>query len=158
RRRVEQRGHHGARRCDDELGRAPRGPRGLVRGEPRGRRGVVSPPMAIWNPVETLPRGPMEALQLDRLPGVVARILVSVPTRAARLRAAGIADPRDIDSLADLRRLPFTTKSDLRDHYPFGLLGIPRDEVVRIHASSGTRGKPSVAAYSKNDIAVWNEV
>jgi phenylacetate-CoA ligase len=114
--------------------------------------------MAIWNPeAETLPRERMEALQLERLRGCAARVLRAVAPLAARLRAAGIGDARDLGSLADLRRLPFTTKTDLRDHYPFGLLGVPRDQVIRIHASSGTRGKPSVAAYSRNDLAVWSE-
>jgi phenylacetate-CoA ligase len=115
--------------------------------------------MAIWNVLaETLPRDQMELLQLDRLRGCVARVLGAVAPLAVRLREVGIADARDIRSLADLRRLPFTTKADLRDHYPFGLLGVPREQVVRIHASSGTRGKPSVAPYSKHDLAVWNEV
>jgi len=115
--------------------------------------------MAIWNPgVEALPRDQLEALQLDRLRGCVARVLRAVVPLAARLRAAGLSDARDLSSLAELRRLPFTTKADLRDHYPFGLLGVPREEVVRIHASSGTRGKPTVAPYSKNDLAVWSEV
>ncbi|HSS02075.1 MAG TPA: phenylacetate--CoA ligase [Kofleriaceae bacterium] len=113
--------------------------------------------MAIWNPAETLPREQMEALQLERLRGGVSRALGVAPL-ATRLRAAGIADARDIASLADLRRLPFTVKADLRDHYPFGLLGVPREQVVRVHASSGTRGKPSVAPYSRADLAVWNEV
>jgi phenylacetate-CoA ligase len=115
--------------------------------------------MAIWNPgAEALPRDQLEALQLDRLRGCVARVLDAVAPLAARLRAAGIADARDIGSLADVRRLPFTTKIDLRDHYPFGLLGVPREQVIRIHASSGTRGKPSVAAYTRSDLAVWSEV
>jgi len=114
--------------------------------------------MAIWNPVEALPRDQLEALQLERLRACVARVLLAVAPLAERLRAAGIADAREVSSLTDLRRLPFTTKADLRDHYPFGLLGVPRDQVVRVHASSGTRGKPSVAAYSKHDLGVWNEV
>jgi phenylacetate-CoA ligase len=115
--------------------------------------------MAIWNPeVETLPREQMEALQLERLRSCVARVLGAVAPLAARLRAAGVADPRDIGSLTDLRRLPFTTKADLRDHYPFGLLGVPREELIRVHASSGTRGKPSVAPYTRHDMAVWGEV
>src|SRR5215510_10609032 len=113
--------------------------------------------MAIWNPAETLPHEQMEALQLERLRSHVARALGVAPL-AARLGAAGLADARDIASLADLRRLPFTVKADLRDQYPFGLLGVPREQVVRVHASSGTRGKPSVAPYSRADLAVWNEV
>jgi len=115
--------------------------------------------MAIWNPrAECLSRDEMAVLQLDRLRACVARVLGAVAPLATRLRAVGVGDPRDLRSLADLRRLPFTTKSDLRDHYPFGLLGVPRDQVIRIHASSGTRGKPSVAAYTKNDLAIWSEV
>jgi len=115
--------------------------------------------MAIWNPeAETLPRAQMEALQLQRLRGCVARVLGAVAPLAARLRDAGIGDASDVRSLADLPRLPFTTKVDLRDHYPFGLLGVPRDQVIRVHASSGTRGKPSVAPYTRHDLAVWSEV
>jgi phenylacetate-CoA ligase len=115
--------------------------------------------MAIWNVgAEALPRDQLEALQLERLRGCVARVLRAVAPLAARVRAAGLSDPQDLGSLADLRRLPFTTKAELRDHYPFGLLGVPREDVIRIHASSGTRGKPTVAPYSKNDLAVWSEV
>ena len=115
--------------------------------------------MPIWNPgAEALPREQLAALQLERLRGLVARVLGAVPPLAERLRAAGIADPRDLGSLDDLRRLPFTTKADLRDHYPFGLLGVPREDVIRVHASSGTRGKPSLAPYSRDDLAVWSEV
>ncbi len=115
--------------------------------------------MAIWNPrAESLSRDEMERLQLDRLRACVARVLRAVAPLAARLRAAGIGDARDIRSLAESRLLPFTTKTDLRDHYPFGLLGVPREQVIRIHASSGTRGKPSVAAYTRNDLAIWSEV
>ena len=115
--------------------------------------------MAIWNPgAEALPRDQLEALQFDRLRGCVARVLRAVAPLAARLRAVGLSDARDLHSLAELRRLPFTTKADLRDHYPFGLLGVPREEVACIHASSGTRGKPTVAPYSKHDLAVWSEV
>src|ERR1043165_9161627 len=109
--------------------------------------------MAIWNPAETLPRERMEALQLERLRGCVARALGVAPL-AERLRGAGIADARDVASLADLRRLPFTVKADLRDHYPFGLLGVPREEVVRVHASSGTRGQATAAPYSRSDLPV----
>ena len=115
--------------------------------------------MAIWNPgAEALPRDQLAALQLDRLRGCVARVLGAVAPLAQRLRAAGLADARDLRSLDDLRRLPFTSKGDLRDHYPFGLLGVPRAQVIRVHASSGTRGKPTVAAYTRHDLAVWSEV
>lgn len=115
--------------------------------------------MPIWNrDAETLPRDRMAALQLDRLRACVAHVLATVPPFAARLRDAGVRDARDVASLGDLARLPFTTKSDLRDHYPFGMLAVPREQVIRIHASSGTRGKPTVAAYTRGDLAIWSEV
>ncbi len=113
----------------------------------------------MWNPeIETLPRERMEALQLERLRAAVARVLAAVPPLADRLRAAAIGSPHDIRSLADLSRLPFTRKADLREHYPFGLFAVPRAELVRIHGSSGTRGKPTIVGYTRNDLAVWSEV
>ena len=75
-----------------------------------------------------------------------------------RLREAGVNSPEDVTSLDDLSRLPLTRKIDLRDHYPFGLFAVPREQVVRIHASSGTRGKPTVVGYTRNDLDVWSEV
>ena len=75
-----------------------------------------------------------------------------------RLREAGVTSPEDVRSLDDLSRLPLTRKVDLRDHYPFGLFAVPREQVVRIHASSGTRGKPTVVGYTRNDLDVWSEV
>src|SRR5262245_38618836 len=113
----------------------------------------------IWNAeIETLSRERMDLLQLDRLRTTVARVLASTTPIADRLRQAGIAAPEEIASLADLPRLPFVTKTDLRDHYPFGLLAVPREQLVRVHASSGTRGKPTVVGYTAGDLAVWNEV
>ena len=113
----------------------------------------------MWNPeVETLPRERMEALQLERLRATVARVLARVPPLGGRLRAAGITSPDDIRSLADLRRLPFTRKIDLREHYPFGLFAVPVAHLVRIHGSSGTRGKPTIVGYTRNDLAMWSEV
>ena len=107
-------------------------------------------------PVETLPRADLERLQLERLRALVARA-ARVPLHRERLAAAGVkAD--DVRSLDDLRRLPFTTKADFRDTYPFGLLAVPMDQVVRIHASSGTTGKPTVVAYTRGDLDVWTEV
>jgi phenylacetate-CoA ligase len=100
----------------------------------------------------------MEGLQLERLRAVVARVLAAVPPLADRLRAAGIDSSQGIGSLADLSRLPFTRKADLREHYPFGLFGVPPAELVRIHGSSGTRGKPTIVGYTRNDLAVWSEV
>jgi len=109
----------------------------------------------MWNPeVETLPRERMEALQLERLRATVARVLARVPPLAGRLRAAGITSPDDIRSLADLRRLPFTRKIDLREHYPFGLLAVPLAELVRIHGSSVTWGKPTIVGYTGNDLTM----
>jgi phenylacetate-CoA ligase len=113
----------------------------------------------IWDrEAETLPRERLEALQRDRLRATVARLLQAVPPIRDRLRAAGLTSEQAIRSLADLPRLPLTEKADLREHYPFGLLAVPREQVVRIHASSGTRGKPTVIGYTAHDLAVWAEV
>src|SRR4051794_41959908 len=75
-----------------------------------------------------------------------------------RLREAGVTSPEDVTSLDDLSRLPLSRKVDLRDQYPFGLFAVAREQVVRIHASSGTRGKPTVVGYTRNDLDVWSEV
>ena len=113
----------------------------------------------IWNTeAETLPRERLEALQLERLRATLKRVLEAVPPQRDRLRGAGFASAEDLESLDDLRRLPLSAKADLREHYPFGLLAVPRDEVVRIHASSGTRGKPTVVGYTRADLDVWSEV
>ncbi|MBX6351096.1 MAG: phenylacetate--CoA ligase [Clostridia bacterium] len=112
----------------------------------------------IWNrAMETLPREELKELQLRRLKEVVARVAARVPFYRRRFAEVGVA-PDDIRSLEDLPRLPFTRKSDLRDHYPYGLLAVPREECVRLHASSGTRGKPTVVAYTRQDVATWAEV
>jgi phenylacetate-CoA ligase len=106
--------------------------------------------------VERLPRAELTALQLARLRGLLERA-GRVPLHRDRFAAAGVrADA--VRTLADLRRLPFTTKADFRDTYPFGLLAAPMDEIVRIHASSGTTGKPTVVAYTRGDLDVWTEV
>ncbi len=113
----------------------------------------------IWQPeAECLPRETLRALQLERLRATIQRVLTHVPVFAERLRDAGIRSPNDIRSLADLERVPFVTKSDLRDHYPFGLLAAPVDRLTRIHASSGTRGKPTVVGYTQHDLNVWSDV
>jgi len=112
----------------------------------------------IWNPaMETMPRADLEHLQLDRLTQVVMRVYERVPFYRQRFDEAGLR-PNSVRSLADLRRLPFTYKRDFRDHYPFGLFATPRNEVVRIHASSGTTGKPTVVGYTRQDIAAWAEL
>ena len=104
-----------------------------------------------------LPRAQLEALQLGRLQAIVARAFERVPLFRGRMDALGVA-PSDVASLVDVARLPFMTKADLRDTYPFGLFASPMEEVVRLHASSGTTGKPIVVAYTQSDLDVWTSV
>ena len=112
----------------------------------------------IWNrTAETMPRSDLEALQRQRLSDLVARVYARVPFYRESFDRAGVR-PEQIRSLDDLRRLPFTRKSDLRDHYPFGLFAVPVDQVVRVHASSGTTGKPTVVGYTRTDLGMWAEV
>jgi len=106
---------------------------------------------------ETLPRAALEALQLKRLQSVVARVYANVPFYRQSFDQAGVK-PEDIVSLADLQRLPFTTKQDMRDSYPYGLFAAPLEEIVRIHASSGTTGKPTVVGYTQQDINTWTDL
>ncbi|MBI5558313.1 MAG: phenylacetate--CoA ligase [Deltaproteobacteria bacterium] len=106
---------------------------------------------------ETLPREALEALQLKRLRSQIERIHARVPYYRAKMDEAGVA-PGDIKTLADIGKLPFTTKEDLRKNYPFGLFTVPLERVVRIHASSGTTGQPTVVGYTKRDIAIWSEL
>ncbi len=112
----------------------------------------------IWNvAAETMPRLDLAALQLSRLRSLVERVYERVPFYRQSFDRAGVR-PEQIRTLDDVRRLPQTRKSDLRDHYPFGLFAVPRDEVVRVHASSGTTGKPTVVGYTRRDVAAWAEV
>jgi len=106
---------------------------------------------------ETLPRPALDALQLKRLQATVARVYERVPFYRQSLSAAGV-EPALIKSLDDLRRLPFTTKQDMRDAYPYDLFAAPMEEIVRIHASSGTTGKPTVVGYTRKDIDTWSEL
>ncbi|MGE0155822.1 MAG: phenylacetate--CoA ligase family protein [Geobacter sp.] len=106
---------------------------------------------------ETLPRAALEALQLKRLQSVVARVYANVPFYRQSFDQAGVK-PEDVKSLADLQRLPFTTKQDMRDSYPYGLFAAPMEEIVRIHASSGTTGKPTVVGYTQQDISTWTDL
>lgn len=106
---------------------------------------------------ETLPREALEAIQLRRLRATVARVYHAVPFYRRRFDEAGVK-PDDIRSLSDLARLPFTTKADLRDNYPYGLFAVPLDNVTRIHASSGTTGKPTVVGYTRRDVETWAEL
>jgi phenylacetate-CoA ligase len=103
---------------------------------------------------ETLPRAALEKLQLRRLRATVKEAYENVALHRTRMDAARIA-PRDLRTLDDLRELPFTVKADLRDHYPFGLFARARKSLVRLHASSGTTGKPTVVGYTRGDIALW---
>jgi phenylacetate-CoA ligase len=118
-------------------------------------------PMPVKRPVpgeleaiETASRDEIEALQLQRLQATLKRAYNNVPHYRAAFDAAGV-HPSDCKSLADLARFPFTTKKDLRDNYPFGMFAVPRQQVARIHASSGTTGKPTVVGYTLNDIDNW---
>ena len=104
--------------------------------------------------IETLPRAGLESIQLRRLKKLVARVYKTVASYREKMDAAGVK-PSDINTLADLPKLPFTVKDDLRDNYPFGLFTVPMDEVVRVHASSGTTGKPTVVGYTQGDIELW---
>lgn len=109
-----------------------------------------------WNQeIETLDRERLSALQLERLGSLVERLAREVPHYREVLKGVSASD---LVSLDDLERLPFTTKQTLRDHYPFGLLAVPLERVVRVHASSGTTGKPSVVAYTRADMNLWAEV
>jgi phenylacetate-CoA ligase len=111
-----------------------------------------------WEPdKECMDREELEQIQLERLQATLNRVYAHVPFYRKRFDAMGIS-PEDVTSLADLSRLPFTTKEDLRDNYPYGLFAVPMREVVRIHASSGTTGAPTVVGYTRNDIRTWSNL
>jgi len=112
----------------------------------------------IWNPeYECMDRTELAALQLRRLQSTVAWVHERVPYYREQLEALGVK-PRDIKSLADVRLLPFTGKDALRDTYPFGMFAVPLEDVVRLHSSSGTTGKPIVVGYTRGDINTWTEM
>lgn len=106
---------------------------------------------------ETMPREDLEVIQLRRLQATVERAYYNVPFYRKVFDGKNIK-PQDIKSLTDLKRLPFTKKQDLRDNYPFGMFAVPMDNIVRIHASSGTTGKPTVVGYTARDIKTWAEL
>ena len=106
---------------------------------------------------ETMPREQLKALQSERLCAMVKRVYEKIPLYRKRFDEIGLK-PEDIKSIDDISKLPFTTKQDLRDNYPFGLFAVPMEEVVRIHASSGTTGKQTVVGYTENDMKLWGEV
>jgi len=112
----------------------------------------------FWNEAsECCSRDGLEELQLERLKALIHRVYHQVPFYRTRLDEAGIS-PGSIRSLEDLTKIPFTTKADLRDNYPFGMFAVPMDEIIRLHASTGTTGKPTVVGYTRNDIETWAEV
>ncbi|MRR52909.1 MAG: phenylacetate--CoA ligase [Deltaproteobacteria bacterium] len=114
--------------------------------------------MKIWDPLhECMPREDLEQLQLERLQATLNRVHRSVACYKKKFDEAGI-NPEEIRSLDDLAQLPFTTKEDLRLNYPYGMFAVPLREVVRIHSSSGTTGKPTVVGYTKNDIHTWSNL
>ena len=110
----------------------------------------------IWSKEETLSRKEIESLQLERLKETVARVYEKVAPYRAKMDEANVK-PEDIQSLSDLAKLPFVTKQDMRDTYPFGLFAVEKEKLLRIHASSGTTGKPTVVGYTKADMDVWTE-
>ena len=112
----------------------------------------------IWNDeFETLPREVIESLQLKRLQQTLERVYATVPFYRRSFTEAGVT-PGMVKSLGDLRRLPFTLKQDMRDNYPYGLFAVPLEQIIRIHASSGTTGKPTVVGYTRRDIKMWAEL
>jgi phenylacetate-CoA ligase len=111
-----------------------------------------------WNKTyECMDRTTLEKLQTERLIRTIQRVYYNVPYYRDQMQKRGL-QPEDIQSLEDLKKLPFTTKQDLRDNYPYGLFAVPLSEIVRIHASSGTTGKPTVVGYTRKDIQTWSEL
>jgi len=114
--------------------------------------------MEIWNRhFECMDRNGIRHVQSERLRETVERVYFNVPYYRNKMQEAGIG-PESIQTIDDIGKLPFTTKHDLRDNYPFGLFAVPMSEIVRVHASSGTTGKPTVVGYTRNDISTWSEV
>ncbi|MBR0383079.1 MAG: phenylacetate--CoA ligase, partial [Eubacteriaceae bacterium] len=110
----------------------------------------------IWSTKETLDREQIRRIQLKRLKKTVKYAYKKVPLYRKKFQDAGL-DPRDIKSLDDLAKIPFTTKDDFRNNYPFGMFAIPKEKCVRFHASSGTTGNPTVVGYTRHDLKVWTE-
>ena len=106
-------------------------------------------------PIERASKDTLAALQLDRMKATLHQAYERVPHYKKKLDAAGV-HPSDLKELADLAKFPFTTKEDLRQNYPFGMFAVPMADIVRIHASSGTTGKPTVVGYTKTDIDTWS--
>jgi len=117
----------------------------------------LSPKPGDLDPIETASRDEIGALQLQRMRWSLRHAYENVPFYRAKFDVAGV-HPDDLHSLADLAKFPFTVKQDLRDNYPFGMFAVPREQIARIHASSGTTGQPTVVGYTKNDLDMWADV
>src|SRR5437660_11246943 len=117
-------------------------------------RARIEPDRNLIEPIELASRDEITALQTKRLAATLRHVYASVPAYRRKFAKAGV-HPDDFRRLEDLAKFPFTTKADLRENYPFELFAVPRERVVRIHASSGTTGKPTVVGYTKNDIDTW---
>ncbi len=114
----------------------------------------LTPDRKSLDPIETASRDEIGALQLSRMKASLKRAYDNVPHYTAAFDAAGV-HPDDLTSLAELSKFPFTVKQDLRDHYPFGMFAVPREQIARVHASSGTTGQPTVVGYTANDLDMW---
>lgn len=117
----------------------------------------LTPNKADLDPIEIASIDEIRSLQLDRLKWSLRHAYDNVPMYKQRFDEAGV-HPDDLKTLADLAKFPFTYKNDLRDHYPFGLFAVPREQIIRLHASSGTTGKPTVVGYTRNDIDNWADL
>ncbi|WP_136443312.1 phenylacetate--CoA ligase PaaK [Pacificoceanicola onchidii] len=117
----------------------------------------LTPDRKTLDPIEIASRDEIGALQLDRLKWSLKHAYDNVPMYRQRFDEAGV-HPDDLQSLSDLSKFPFTYKSDLRDNYPFGLFAVPREQIARVHASSGTTGKPTVVGYTANDLSNWADL
>ena len=117
----------------------------------------LTPDRASLDPIEIASRDEISGLQLARLKATLRHVYDNVPHYWKAFDAAGV-HPDDLTALADLAKFPFTTKADLRDNYPFGMFAVPREQVIRVHASSGTTGKPTVVGYTSGDIEMWADV
>ncbi|MFE2067705.1 phenylacetate--CoA ligase PaaK [Streptomyces sp. NPDC059467] len=129
----------------------------VIAPEPRGARRGEPLPEALLDDAERMSRAELRALQLTRLRTTLRHAYDNVELYRKKFDAAGVG-PDDCRTLADLARFPFTTKADLRDTYPFGMFAVPMSEVRRVHASSGTTGRPTVVGYTDNDLSMWADV
>ncbi|MEU9971383.1 phenylacetate--CoA ligase PaaK [Streptomyces sp. NPDC051014] len=129
----------------------------VIASEPRAVRRGEPLPEALLDDAERMSRAELTALQLTRLRATLRHAYDNVELYRRKFDAAGVG-PEDCRTLADLARFPFTTKADLRDTYPFGMFAVPMSEVRRVHASSGTTGRPTVVGYTENDLSVWADV